>query len=219
MHHHPASIPALRQLLDESAAAGRSHVEKMTIAAAIVSEVLRRGGMEATLVGGGAIEFHAPDVYATSDIDLVVEGRTRAELDVALTELGFVRRGRHWVRGDLFLEVPGNWMSDPVDVVPIGPLTLRVIRREIVLADRIIGFKHWGATSYGAQAVALLVAFGDSLDEALLRKRLREEDAEDALAALQSLAGSPARVEETTLQRVLDQLHGRGGTLRPEEDS
>src|SRR5205823_723395 len=127
--------------------------------AAVISEVLRRRGMEATLVGGGAIEFHAPDVYVTTDLDLIVEGRPRVELDAALTGFGFVRRGRHWVMDELFVEVPGNWMSDPVDVVDVGGLTLRVIRREIVLADRIIGFKHWRTTAYGAQAIALLALF------------------------------------------------------------
>jgi len=167
--------------------------------------------MRATLVGGGAIEFHASDVYSTDDIDLVVEGRSRDELDAALTEFGFSRRGRHWVYGDLFVEVPGNWMSDPVDVVAVGPLTLRVIRREIVLADRVIGFKHWRATAYGAQAIALLALFGRSLDETLLVERVRAEDAEDALAALREVAESNAPVNEAQLQAVLDRLHSRSG--------
>lgn len=155
----------LRARFERILAGNASHVETMTTAAAIISEVLRRRGMEATLVGGAAIEFHASDVYTTGDLDLIVEGRSRDDLDSALTEFGFTKRGRHWVFGDLFVEVPGNWMSDPVDVVAVGDLRLRVIRREIVLADRIIGFKHWRATAYGAQAIALLALFGDSLDE------------------------------------------------------
>lgn len=202
-------ISDLRRLLDATRSGDRPHVEKLTVAAAVVSEVLRRRGMEATLVGGGAIEFHASDAYTTTDIDLVVEGGPRSEIDAALTEFGFARRGRHWVLGDIFLEVPGNWMSDPVDVVAVGPLSLRVVRREVVLADRIIGFKHWRATAYGAQAVALLALFGDSLDDAWLRGRLRAEGAEDALALLRELAASGAPVDAERLQRVLDQLHGR----------
>lgn len=199
----------LRTLLEQTLAGDRPHVEKMTVAAAIISEVLGRAGMRATLVGGGAIEFHASDVYTTSDLDLVVEGRSREELDHALTALGFARRGRHWVLGELFVEVPGHVMTDPVDVVAVDFLTLRVVRREIVLADRIIGFKHWGATAYGAQAVALLALFGDTLDEGLLRERLRSEDAEDALTALRELAGADQGVSEGTLQAVLARLHSR----------
>jgi hypothetical protein len=162
--------------------------------------------MRATLVGGGAIEFHASDLYTTSDLDFVVEGRSRADLDAALTDFGFSRRGRHWILGELFVEVPGHVMPDPVDVVPVGPLTLRVVRREVVLADRIVGFKHWRATAYGAQAIALLALFGGTLDENLLRERVRAEDAEDALDALRALAEQGATVNEDTLQGLLQRL-------------
>lgn len=202
------STDELGELLDAAMAGHRPHVERLTIAAAAVSEVLRRQGMQATLVGGGAIEFHAPDIYATSDVDFVVEGRSRAEIDAALKEVGFRRQGRHWVRGELFVEVPGNWMSDPVDVVRVGDLTLRVVKREVVLADRIIGFKHWRTTAYGAQAVAMLAAFGESLDEPLLRERLRAEDSEDALAALRRLTEGSEEVDEERLREVLLRLHG-----------
>lgn len=198
----------LLQMLQGSA----PHVEKLTVAAAIVSEVLRERGMEATLVGGGAIEFHAPGVYATSDLDFIVEGRPRSEIDAALTSFGFERKGRHWMLGELFVEVPGNWMSDPVDVIDVDGLRLRVLRREIVLADRIIGFKHWRSTAYGAQAFALLQVFGASIDEALLRDRLRAEHAEDALAALRRLAEERQRtIGEAQLERVLETLHTRAG--------
>lgn len=201
----------LHTLLTRTLRGEAPHVEKITVAAAVISEVLRQRGMEATLVGGSAIEFHAPDVYATSDLDFIVEGRARADIDSALTEFGFARRGRHWVLGDLFVEVPGNWMSDPVEVVEIGALRLRVVRREIVLADRIIGFKHWRTTAYGAQALALLEAFGASMDEQLLRDRLRAEHAEDALDALIALSTRGGTVGATELESVLQILDRRAG--------
>lgn len=201
----------LRQLLDDALASDRAHAEKLAISAAVISAVLRGSGMEATLVGGGAIEIHASDIYTTSDIDLVVEGRSRADVDAALTVFGLARRGRHWVwgDGDLFVEVPGNWMPDPVDVIAVGRLTLRVVKREIVLADRIIGFKHWRATAYGAQAVALLALFGSGLDDGLLRQRVRAEGAEDALDELLALAADSAPVTEELLQQLLDRLQSR----------
>jgi hypothetical protein len=202
------STDELGDLLDAAMAGDRPHVERMTVAAAVISEVLGRRGMRATLVGGGAIEFHAPDTYTTTDLDFVVEGRSRAEIDAALTEVGFARRGRHWVRGDLFVEVPGNWMSDPVDVIRVGALTLRVVKREVVLADRIIGFKHWRTTAYGAQAMAMLAAFGESLDESFLRERLRAEGSEDALIALRRLSEGNEEVDDERLREVLARLHG-----------
>lgn len=202
----------LRPLLDQSMAGDAPHVEKLTVAAAVISELLRQHGMVATLVGGGAIEFHAPGVYATSDLDLIVEGRTRVELDAVLLTFGFERRGRHWVLGDLFVEVPGNWMSDPVEVVQVGALSLRVVRREIVLADRIIGFKHWRTTAYGAQALALLEVLRASLDERLLRERLRSEDAEDAYEALLALSATRRSVGVDELETLLQTLHQPRGT-------
>jgi len=202
----------LRALLDLTLRGSAPHVEKLTVAAAIVSELLRQSGMVATLVGGGAIEFYAPGVYVTSDLDFVVEGRTRSDLDAVLRAFGFERRGRHWVLGELFVEVPGNWMSDPVDVVQVGPLSLRVVRAEIVLADRIIGFKHRRTTAYGAQAIALLQVLGPLLDMSLLLDRLRAEDAEDAYAALLALTASLETVGADELDIVLQTLHQPGGT-------
>lgn len=210
--------PELRQALEEILASDRPHVERMTIAAAIISEALRRRGMEATLVGGGAIEFYAPAAYTTSDIDLVVEGRTREELGKALAALGFARAGRHWLFGDLYVEVPGNWMSDPTETFAVGAFTLRVVRAEVVLADRIIGFKHWRVAAYGAQAMALMVALGETLDEGYLRRRLREEGADDAYQALAALVAAGAAVSDERLRAELDRLHGRPARDREERD-
>jgi hypothetical protein len=201
----------LRAILDHALHTDMPHVERLAIAAAVISELLRRHGMVATLVGGGAIELYAPGVHATSDIDLVVEGGTRTDLDAVLVAFGFERRGRHWVLEDLFVEVPGNWMSDPVDVVSVGSLSLRVVRQEVVLADRIIGFKHWRTTAYGAQALALLQVLGASLDDRLLRARLRAEDAEDAYDVLRELADSGTTIGEAELEAVLRRLHEQGG--------
>jgi len=208
----------LRALLDATLTGDRSHVEKLTVTAAVVSAVLRRDGMETTLVGGGAIEFHAAEIYTTSDIDLIVEGRTRVDMDAALTDFGMTRRGRHWVLGEMFIEVPGNAMTDPVETTMVGPLPLRVVRREIALADRIVGFRHWGATGYGAQAVALLALFGTTLDEAMLLQRLRDEAAADALEPLRLLAQGGSRVGDAELGALLARLReGAGRDLKGEK--
>lgn len=206
------TLSELRAIFDQSMRSDVAHVEKLTVAAAVISELLRKNGMVATLVGGGAIEFHAPGVYTTSDIDFVVEGRTRSDLDAVLLAFGFERRGRHWILDDVFVEVPGNWMSDPVEVVEVGPLSLRVVRKEIVLADRIIGFKHWRSTAYGAQALALLQVLGASLDERLLRERLGAEDAEDAYEALLALALNRQVVGADELETLLQALNQPGET-------
>jgi hypothetical protein len=78
-----------------------------------------------------------------------------------------------------------------------------------VLGYRIVGFKHWQYTGYGAQALDMLGAFGDELDEDLLLDFLRREDAEDALAALRETLGSGAAVDEAHLRDVLVRLHDK----------
>jgi hypothetical protein len=140
----------LARLLDElQDATDLPHVRRMTTAVAIISTALRARGMEATLVGGGAIEFHAPGAYTTSDIDLVVEGKTRVELDAAL------------------------------------------------------------------QALAMIAAFGDSLDEHLLRQRLRAEDAEDAYDALRRIAARQVAITDDLLQAELERLGRRQSSDEP----
>src|SRR5262249_10360871 len=117
----------LRHALEKAWESERPHVERLTLATAGLQTALREAGMEATLVGGGAVEFHTPDAYITHDIDLVVERRTREAIDEVFSALGLARRGRHWVRGDLFVEEPGNHLSEPADEFPVGPYTLRVV--------------------------------------------------------------------------------------------
>ncbi len=198
----------LTQLLADK---NRPHVERLAIAAAIISEALRARSLDAILVGGAAIEFYDPGAYTTSDIDLVVERRAPVpDLQSALSEvfvsLGFSARGRHWVREELFIEVPGISMPDPTVTFSIGPYTLRVVHKEIALGERIVGFKHWRYTAYGAQAADLIASFGSELDEALLREYLRREGAEDAYDVLRKLAGSHEPITTAILERELDLL-------------
>jgi hypothetical protein len=208
------SDDTLREELDGLLARDKTaHVERLALAAAIVSEALRARGLEATLVGGGAIEFYAPGAYATSDIDLVVErARPLDDLERALAEsfesLGFSRAGRHWRRADLFVEVPSTHVTDPTESFAIGPYRLRVLRKEILLGERIVGFKHWRYTGYGAQALDLMAAFGGDLDEAVLRTYLHREGAEDAFDRLRALAASGRPITDELLRQTMDTLRG-----------
>ncbi|HSU12871.1 hypothetical protein [Longimicrobium sp.] len=190
----------LRRALEQAWDSDREHVERLTLAAAVLQTALREAGMEATLVGGGAIEFYIPDAYTTSDIDLVVERQTREALDDVFTSLGLTRRGRHWVRGELFVEVPGNYMAEPTEEFTIGPMTLRVVRKEYVLADRVIGFRHWKYWAYGVEAIEMIRALGSQIDEAALRAYLRKEGSEHAYDLLREIMASGEPLTEQTLE-------------------
>jgi hypothetical protein len=157
----------------------------------------------------------------TSDIDLVVERRQGIDFDKslanALTGLGFSRAGRHWVRGDLFVEIPSSSLTDPTEVFSLGSYTLRVIRKEIVLGERIVGFKHWRYTGFGAQAIDMIAAFGDELDEPLLREYLRREAAEDAFESLRRLSRSGKIITQEALERELERIRNPRSTNRERE--
>jgi hypothetical protein len=49
-------------------------------------------------------------------------------------------------------------------------------RKEILLGERIVGFKHWRYTAYGAQALDMMAAFRDDLDEGILTRYLERID-------------------------------------------
>lgn len=167
----------------------------------------------ATVVGGSAIELHAPDAYATSDLDLVVSQRfgidwTEVQQRV-FGSLGFEKNARHWVRDDLWVEVPSRSLTDPYVTIHADPFPVRVVAKEVVLADRIVGFKYWGVTAYGVQAIAMLSAFGSELDEAMLSALLEREQAFDAYDALWRLQSAGEPVTEEQLAGELEALRAR----------
>jgi hypothetical protein len=202
----------LAQALHDAWHSDREHVERIVLAAAVIATALERAGMRATLVGGAAIEFHAPSAYATTDLDFVVEGRNRAAVNDVLTALGMRQQGRHWVRGDLFVEVPSSYLSEESDTFQIGPFALRVIRKEYVLGDRIIGFRWWRYAGYALQALDMIDAFTSELDEAALRAHLRKEGAEDTYDLLRRVSVSGARPTLEDLDTLWQrEYRGSGG--------
>lgn len=198
----PLANDDLRAALEEAWNSGREHVERMTVAAAIISTALDRSGMRATLVGGGALEFHVPDAYRTSDLDFVVERGTRETINDVFLSLGLRRNGRHWVRDDLFVEVPGNYMDEPVDEMQVGPFTFRVITKEALLAESIVGFRQWKYWGHGLQALDMLYAFGGELNLDPVRAALRKEGAEHALDVLLSVVASGEGMDAHALDRL-----------------
>lgn len=210
------SLAQLRQALDLLLATGMAedpvdHARQVAMITSIIADAFESAGMRVTLVGGSAIEVYAPGIFKSGDIDLVIESMSgtsqRERLDPVFASLGFEKFGRHWRRRDLFVEVPSQSMEDPSEVVRVGHFPLRIVSKEILLADRVVGFKHWRHTAYGAQAIEMIAAFGPELNHRILRPRLEKESAVDAFKALAALAGSSVTVPEEKLQELLERLH------------
>jgi hypothetical protein len=210
------SLAQLRGALDLLLATGMAedpvdHARQVAMITSIIADAFESAAMRVTLVGGSAIEVYAPGIFKSGDIDLVIESMSgtshRARLDPIFAGLRFEKFGRHWRRGDLFVEVPSQSMEDPSELVRVGHFPLRIVSKEILVADRVVGFKHWRHTAYGAQAIEMIAAFGLELNQSILKPRLEKESAMDAFEALEALAESSVTVPEERLQELLERLH------------
>lgn len=180
----------------------------------VLYDAFSRLGLTATTVGGAAIEVHAPGVYRTGDIDLVLEGlpENRGRAAEVFEGLGFRHEGKYWRWGnEVLVDVVGNHMEDPVVEVHVHEHRFRAVRPEVLVRDRIVGFKHWKHTAYGHQAIALLEAFRGDLDMEWLETELLKEDSLDALRTLNSFVGTEKVASEEELRRSLARLHGKEG--------
>lgn len=201
-------------LHDGMATAPLEHAAQVAQVASILRTAFSAGGFEVTLVGGSAIEVHAPGIYRSGDLDVVIErARRDAERrDEIFEQLGFLREGRHWrFEEELFVEVVHGPVAGPAEEVRLGDYEFRVVSKEVVLRDRLVGFKHWKYTGYGQQAIDMLSAFGEELDRDWLVEELKREGSLDALGALEALAASRQEVTDASLRKVLADLHGRTG--------
>jgi hypothetical protein len=188
------------------------HARQVAAITAILHCAFDAEGMTATLIGGSAIEVYAPGIFASGDIDLIVEDAKgagiRDRINSVLVGLGFEKAGRHWKKGPLFVEVPSHSLDDPSQTVHVGPFVFRVIAKESLLADRVVGFRQWGHTSYAQQAIDMIAAFGDELDHERLGAQLRREGSEDAYQELKRISASQDPVTEEGLKALLKRLRG-----------
>lgn len=128
-------------LLRRASEASAGSTERKLLTAAAFSEAALEN---AVLVGGTAVELHTGS-YRPTDIDLV--GSTRPGSAEILVELGFVRKGRHWLFAfsdgeTLAIEVPGERLDDYAIEVPLvidlGHGELAVIGLNDLMMDRLL---------------------------------------------------------------------------------
>lgn len=205
----------LREQLRSIVASGLSadpleHAGQVARIAGVLHQAFGEAGLRSTIVGGSAIELHAPGVYLSGDIDVVVERlkNETSQLEAVFKSLGFERRGRHWRIGDLFVEVPSRTLDDPSEFMRVDDVVFEIVKKEVVLADRIVGFRQWEVLAWGQQAIDLLAAFAAEVDEAWLRGKLEREGSLDALEPLRTLAAGDEPVSEGTLRELLAGLRG-----------
>ncbi len=148
-----------------------------------VGAVLRRHGIGAVLTGGACASLHTDGSYVSKDADFVVRGAARQEeLDAAMREIGFERRGDRYVHPTIrfYVEFPPGPLSvgsdldiEPVDVVgAAGPAW--VLSPTDSCRDRLAAFYHWNDRQ--SLRVAVTIAAVRQVDMARIKAWSRTED-------------------------------------------
>jgi hypothetical protein len=162
-----------------------------------VGLVLRRQGVRAVLTGGACVSVYTDGTYVSRDVDFVLLSTpSQAQIDAALSSLGFKRNGDRYVHEEVpfYVEfLPGPLaVGGDFNIRPIEP----TVREDTILAlsptdlckDRLAAFHHWTDHQSLVQAVAIARHQTVNVNELRRWSRLEGKGAqfEEFLASLRS---------------------------------
>ncbi len=178
----------LRARLDAALALPDETEAKLAVVA-LIDELVQPLGFRAIVIGGVAVEFWTHGAYATGDIDLYLPHGPA--VDDLLAQLGFEKRGRHWIveDADLFVEAPASYPKPQEEVTEVELSTgarVLVLSPEDVLIYRLEEFVATGHSSAAEQSVALLAS--PELDQVRVVRRAEAERLLPTLAAIEALS-------------------------------
>jgi hypothetical protein len=153
--------------------------------AALVSDTLREGGIDAILVGGACVSLYTNNRYQSYDLDFVTHSPLK-DITPLLGRIGFRREStRHFIRKDCpffveFVAPPAAIGDDPVTDRKV----MRTKHGKIVMLtatdsvkDRLAAYFHWNDPQSLEQAV--LVAKSQKVDLKEIRRWSRLEGFEE----------------------------------------
>lgn len=141
--------------------------------AALISEKLRKGGVETLLVGGACVSIYTNNRYQSHDIDLVTSA-TMKSLVPLLAELGFHRdKTRHFSREGCpffidFVAPPAALGSEPVtdrNVMKTRLGRIVMLTATDSVKDRLAAYYHWKDPQSFEQAVLVAETNEVNLEE------------------------------------------------------
>ncbi|HSC90765.1 MAG TPA: hypothetical protein VLB86_03840 [Gaiellaceae bacterium] len=173
----------------DAALALPNETERKLAVVALIDELVQRIGFRAIVIGGLAVELWTHGAYSTGDIDLYLPHGPA--VDDLLAELGFEKRGRHWVVEDagLFVEAPASFPAPEEEVTEVQlstGATVLVLSPEDALVYRLHEFVGTGHVDAAEQSVALLSS--DDLDHARLVRRAESERLLPTLAEVERIS-------------------------------
>lgn len=126
----------------------------------IVSEQLRKHGIEAVLSGGALAGIYSDGEYRSKDVDMVTSAGVK-QISAALAEIGFVKgSGRHFYHPatELIVEFPtapvfvgSEYVQQRVQLDTLGG-RITVLSPTDAVKDRLSGYIHWKEASNFEQA-------------------------------------------------------------------
>ncbi len=151
-----------------------------------VGNALRRHGIHGVLTGGACASLHTGGVYHSVDVDFILSGRvTQAQLDAAMAEVGFVRKGDHYVhpRVRFYVEFPRGPLAIGADhrVHPVerrsGTVRSLTLSATDSCRDRLAAWYHWNDRQ--SLEVAVAIALRNRIRLPAVRDWSHEEGFED----------------------------------------
>ena len=153
---------------------------------AILTKRLEPYEIKPILVGGRALEFYTLGGYATKDIDLVIDGRERAQ--EIIEDMGFLRHlgDRHWYHEDLDLavEIPDYFLAGSMEqivTVHVNGMEAYIIGVEDLILDRLAAAKFWKSESDFEWAINLLDLHEKNINWKYLKKAAKKAEVKNVL--------------------------------------
>ncbi|OUL09459.1 hypothetical protein B0533_04650 [Sedimentibacter sp. SX930] len=136
---------------------------------------------EVIVTGGLSVEYYTDGGYTTQDIDMITQ--SQRELEIILTDLGFMRDGKYWVHDplEIVIEVVASVPFDGVYKPTLKAATkdgfsVNFVDINDILMDRVRGLAHWQYKDYGEQLLAMIDSHLQKLDMEYLKKNLEGKE-------------------------------------------
>ena len=130
--------------------------------AGFVSEELRKRGIEVILVGGACVTIYSKNRYQSCDLDFIVYEDMKI-VKAALQELGFFEKNGYFFHKDCCWIV--EFVSSPAAVgkeiiyhfqeVKVSMGTIKMLRVEDSVKDRLASYFHWNDRQGAQQAISV----------------------------------------------------------------
>lgn len=140
-----------------------------------VSTALTKSGLTAVLSGGGAASVYAPAAYTSHDLDFILSFGSGSAGRAALLEAGFDQSPTRGIFVSVETPVTVELLPGPVAVgdelvtrfktLHRGDQSLRILREEDCLKDRLAAAIHWNDLQSARQAAMVSLCFDCDLQE------------------------------------------------------